>query len=207
MTWSGRKPNFSHTFDVDDFPRVGRLARLVESHAIGNQLHIVLVRRDHVALEVFPFRPLHQSADDVVGLPAGDFQHGDIVGLDDALQIRQLVDHVVGHFLPRRLVFRVPFVPEGRMRRVEGHGDVFGLLLLEDFLQRRDEAVHRAGVHALRVDQRPVDEGEVGAVGDGHAVNDEKAFHACRALFHACRALFHACRALFHACRASMNGE
>ena len=68
-------------------------------------------------------------------------------------------------------------MPRGGRGGVEGDSDVGGVLLFKDEEQRVDEAVERGGVDTLRVADRILDQREVGAVNEGHAVEQEKAFH------------------------------
>ncbi len=60
---------------------------------------------------------------------------------------------------------------------IEGDADVGGVLLFQDGEKRVDEAVEGGGVDAFGVPDRGLDEGEVGAVNEGHAVEQEKAVH------------------------------
>jgi hypothetical protein len=52
-----------------------------------------------------------------------------------------------------------------------------GLLLFQDGEQGVDEAVERGGVDAFGVPDGIMDKGEMGAVNQSHAIEQEKTFH------------------------------
>ena len=58
---------------------------------------------------------------------------------------------------------------------VPGDGKVGGLLVLDDGEEGIGEAEEGGGVDALGVDDGVADEGEVGAVDEGHAVEEKEA--------------------------------
>ena len=84
-------PEFADLRLVEDLGGVALTSRLIDQGRIGHELGEILVGRDHVGDEVaLSFGAFRKSADDVIGLPAGTFDHGDVEGLDEALHMREL---------------------------------------------------------------------------------------------------------------------
>ena len=76
-----------------------------------------------------------ERADDIDGLVALDLKDGDAVGLEDALDVGHGDENALGGLLAVGLVGLVALVAEGlAARRVKAHGDVAGLLTLEQVL-------------------------------------------------------------------------
>ncbi len=84
-------PEFADLRLVEDLGRVTLTSGLIDQGRVGYELGEILVGRDHVGDEVARgFGAFRKSADDVVGLPAGAFDHGDVESLDEALHMREL---------------------------------------------------------------------------------------------------------------------
>ena len=101
-----------------------------------------------------------QCADDVVGLVAFHAVDGDVEGFDEPNYIRYGFAEVVGHFLAVGFVFAVFFLALCGAGHVESHADVGGFLVLQDFVERVEEAHHRRCVQALRGHPRVLVHGE-----------------------------------------------
>ena len=86
----------------------------------------------------------------------------------------------LGHLVALRLVGGEFDVARSGCGGVEGDADVGGVFLFEDGEQGVDEAVERGGVDAFRVADRRLDQREMGAIDQGHAVEQEKAVHGGR---------------------------
>ena len=157
------------------FVGVALAARFVHQHLVGDQLAEVLVRGHHVGGVPVLLGMPRQGADHVVRLVPVAFQDGDVEALDDAADVGDVRGDVVRHLLPVRLVLRVFQVPLGGLGGVEDHGDVGGLLLLDQVQQGEREAECRAGVEAPAVDPRVLDEAEVRAVDQRVGIEQEEA--------------------------------
>ena len=81
----------------------------------------------------------------------------------------------LGHFIALRLVGGETDVSRRGCRGIEGHSQMRRIFLFENRQQRVDESVKRRGVDALGVADRRLDQREVGAVNERHAVEQEQA--------------------------------
>ena len=158
---------------------VGFLAGVHHRDPLAHQLQQVLVRREDETGALLVPAAAGQGGDQVVGLEAVAAQAGHAERGQDLLDHRHLGVQVIGGGPPVGLVLLVLLVAEGRGARVQHHGQVLRLLQPEQLEQGAEEAVDRRGVPALRVVQRPADEGEVGAVDQVVPVHQvERRFHA-----------------------------
>lgn len=170
-------PDFRELGQADDFV-VGALAPgFPHVSGGGNELREILVRSDHVGLEAVRLRAFHESPDDIVRLEAVDFQHGNAEGAAEVLDVRDGGGEFLRHLVALGLVGRVFDVAGRGCGGVESHADVRGELLFEDGKEGVDEAVEGGGVDAFGVADGILDKGKVCPVDQGHAVEEEEAFH------------------------------
>jgi hypothetical protein len=96
-------------------------------------LEHILVAGDNNDIVPSPFRLDGQSADQVVGFVSSLPDHGDVQGLDDAMDEGDLCAHAVGHGRALGLVGLVGFVPQRRPCLVKDHCQAVRLVLSDDF--------------------------------------------------------------------------
>ena len=123
----------------------------------------------------------HERRDRVVRLEALALVDRDAQRLDDLADLRDLLPHVVRHPRPGALVLGVALVAEGRLGEVEGDRDPVRLRVLDRAQHDVREAEHGGHELALRGGEGLLDEGEVPAVDEPVAVEQEEAFHRLRA--------------------------
>ena len=154
-----------------------RLEDVVELRRLTYELHEVLVTGDEHDLGASGLCLASQGPEDVISLEPGDLEDRDAVGAHHLAHVVELADEVLGHLLAGGLVLGELLVTEGRAGRVEGDGDLFGGLGLEDPTQGHREAIGRAGRAALGVREAGAEHREVGPVGEGCAIEEEDAGH------------------------------
>ena len=94
-----------------------------------------------------------ERADDVVGLIALDLVDGDLIGLEDALDVGDGGKDALGRLLAVGFVGLVALVAEGAAAgRIKAHGDVRRIFPLEQVLQGVDKAEHGRRVNTGRGD-------------------------------------------------------
>ena len=94
--------------------------------------------------------PLHlcllgECGEDVVGLPAGQVEHGDVERGEHLTHQPHLLAQDVGRRLPLGLVGRVGHMAERRFGAIERHQHRVGLLVLDHVDEHRGEPEHRVG--------------------------------------------------------------
>jgi len=149
-------------------------ADVEEFDVVADELHEVLVAGDDVALPAFGLGLPGDRAYQVVGLVARALDGRDAEALGHLVNQRQLLGHLVGHLLARGLVVGELLVAKRRLRAVEDHRDALRRLLLQQAQEARRVAVNGAGVLALGVVEGVADEREIGAIGEGRAINEEE---------------------------------
>ncbi len=139
---------------------------------LGEQLAEVFVRRDDHHIGTVGLRLAGEAPDDIVGLDARRFEDGQVEGVDDLLDPRQVEAQIVRHGRTVGLVVGVHLAPErlAVAARVEDDGEVLHPVVVDELEERVGEAERRARVLALAVDERAGDEDEVAAVGERHRV-------------------------------------
>ena len=173
----GRDAEFLHDpLFFHDLRVPAGLSGLVHLDHGGNQLHEILVSRHHHRHDPLFLGAPRKRADDIVRFETGKFEKGSVERADHLFQFFHLCGHVFRHLLPGGFVGGEELVAERRLLRVEHDRDVIRLLVVEDLHERGDEAVDRARILPLAVDQRAGDEREVGPVGERHAVEEEEPF-------------------------------
>ena len=91
--------------------------------------------------------------------------------------MRNRCGKLFGHLIALRLVSRKTEVSRCRCRGIEGDTDVGWTFLFQNGEQRIDKSVKRGGIDAFGITNGILDEGEMRPVNQGHAVEQEKAFH------------------------------
>ena len=171
----GHTPDFRQLGQADHRMLVALAAGLPHEGVRRKQLGKILVGRDHERLKALGLRTLDQCPDDVVGLKAVDFQHRNVKCAAEVFHMRNRGSEFLGHFIALRLVGGETDVSRRWCRGIEGHSQMRRIFLFENRQQRVDESVKRRGVDALGVADRRLDQREVGAVNERHAVEQEQA--------------------------------
>ena len=143
----------------------------------ADELPVVLVRGDHVHVQLVGRELRGGRAQDVIGLETLDAQDGDVHILD---QLRQGLQGVYDQLRGRgtgAFVGGIHFVAERASRRVEGHRDVRGLLPFDEFQQVFGESVQDRHVSPLGVDHRPAEECVVHPENQRMPVNQVQCIH------------------------------
>jgi hypothetical protein len=173
-------PDFREFFEADDFVVIALAAGFPHEGLVGDELGEVLVRGDHEGLEAGAFRAFDERADDVIRFEAVDLENRDVEGAAERFDMRDGGGEFLRHFIALRLVGRVFDVARSRRGGVEGDADMGGIFLFENGEQRIDEPVKRGGVDSFRVPNGGLDQREMGAIDEGHAIEQEKAVHGGR---------------------------
>lgn len=173
----GDAPDFWELCEADDFMIGAFAAGLPHVGGGGDELGEVFVRGDHVGLEAVWLGAFDEGADEVVCLEAVDLEDGDGEGAAEGFYVGDGGGEFFGHFVALGFVGGVFDVARGGRGGVEGDAEVGGFFFFEDGEEGVDEAVEGGGVDAFGVADGVVNEGEVGAVDQGHAVEEEEAFH------------------------------
>jgi len=115
-----------------------------DAHARADELEEILVTGDDHDLEVGPLEGAgDEGGEDVVGLEARDLDHRDPERLEQALDVGELPNEVVGHRRAGRLVLGGERVPERGPGGVPGDREVVGLLLAAELPEHRAKDQHR----------------------------------------------------------------
>ncbi len=175
--WLRNAPDFREFIEPDDFVFTSFAARLPHVGGGGNELGEVFVRRDHVGLEAVGFGAFDKCTDQVVRLEAVDFQDGDGEGAAEGFDVGDGGGEFLRHCVALGFVGGVFDVARGGRGRIEGDAEVRGVFLFQDGEEGVDEAVEGGGVDAFGVPDGIVDEREMRPVDQGHAVEEEEAFH------------------------------
>ena len=115
-----------------------------------DELRHVLVAGGDQRLDIRALGRVRQRGDDVVRLDAFDHQQRPAMRAHQRVQRLDLAREILGHRRPVRLVLRIPVVAKRLARRVEHHGEVVGRRVVDELLQHRQHAAHRAGGLAAR---------------------------------------------------------
>ena len=132
---------------------------------LGDQLEGVLVAGDDDGVPPGGGVPGGDGADEIVGLPPVQLVPGDVHGVQNVLDHRQLGGQLVGHALALGLVPLVGQMAEGGGLPVKGDAQGVGLLLVRQLEQDVEEPVHRVGGQPvlggeqLDAVERPVEDG------------------------------------------------
>src|SRR5579883_1722982 len=116
-TWEGFTPKYASTlagsYHSSSFMGLSMKTRSLTSWSMSLSLETI-TRGD--------------GADDVVGLIAGEFEHRDAHGVEEAADVRDLFGEILRHFRTVGFVVSEAFRAEGRSGAFEDGGDVFGLV-------------------------------------------------------------------------------
>ena len=163
--------------------RFAEFGRFVEQNLVRNELSEVFVRGHHIGCKTLLFSLFRQRPDHIVGFVAFHAVNRDVESLDEPYYIRYGLAEVVGHLLAVGLVFAVFGLPLRSASHVEGHADVGGFLILENLVERVQEAHHCRGVEAFRGHPRVLVHGEESPVNQGVSIQKEEfffcGFHLC----------------------------
>jgi hypothetical protein len=163
--------------------RVGDAAaeRHHQPGVLADQLEHVEVAGEDRRVEAQALGLPDERGDGVVGLEPLLLILRDVQGPDDLAHLGDLLAHVVGHARSGRLVLRVAVVPERAGRQVERHRHPVGLHVLDRPQHDVGEPEHGRDELALGRRQGLLDEGEIAAVDEPVAVEQQEAFHRLRA--------------------------
>ncbi len=165
LTRRGNAIALAHLLGAADLEALTFDGRAVHEHAVGDELAVVLVGRHHVCGEPFFAGASRECAYHIVGLISLDLYHRYSVGLEDILDVWYGQSDVFGLFVASGLVFGVLLMAESMaVGRIEAHGDISGILLLEEVVESIYKAENRRGVEAGRCHSRRAQQGIVGTV-------------------------------------------
>ena len=174
-------------FDVPLGANGGRVEKFVVSPlsawfphggGVGDELGEIFIWRDHVGVNTaLLIGAVSEGADDVVGLVARDFEHGDTHGFAKAFDVGDGNGELLGHGFALGFVGWVDFVPRCGFFGIKGNTDVGGIVVIDDIEERVGKSHDRRGIHALGGEDGIAEEGEVGTVNKSHAVEEEKLMH------------------------------
>ena len=145
-------------------------AGVVDADSRGDELEHVFVRGDDDDLEAFRRRLCRKGSDDVVGLVAGQLEHGDPIGIQNPADVGDLRGQVRGHRDAVGFVIAVGLVAHGLLRPVPGDREQIRGVLPQHLSQHRHEPVD--GVGGLAERRREALDRVVGAVDVGHRVHE-----------------------------------
>ena len=152
----------------------GALSGAKHANASADELHHVFIAGDDVNIEIAFCGLARKAPDHVIGLVARAFDHGQAHGVTQAPHQRNLHGKIVGHGRTVGLVFGEKLVAERRTRRIEHHGYVIGLPLLEYFAEHvRKQVWHfRGDAVALQ----PFHGREKRTEDEAHGIDEEEFF-------------------------------
>ena len=110
----------------------------------------------------------------IVGLKSGHLYHGDVISLDDALDVGHSELNILGSLVAVGLIFLVSLMAEGSARRVETHSQVGGTLLLEHILQGVDKSEDCRRVEPSCRESRVAHQGIIGTENERISVEKKK---------------------------------
>ena len=117
-------PFLAHLVRTHSGPVALAYGRTQHGDALGDELPVVLVGRDHDGLNALFVSLMSQGADDVVGFVSGHFQDGDAIGLQNLLDDGHRKGDGFRRLFALRLIAGKGFVAEGSAMRIEGDADV-----------------------------------------------------------------------------------
>ena len=174
---------FAHFLWSPNLSRLAELGRLVEQNFVRNELSEVFVGGHHIGCKSLLFSLFRQSSNHIVGFVAFHAVNRNVESLDEPYYIRYGLAEVVGHLFAVGLVFAVFGLPLRGAGHVEGHANVGGFLVLQDFIKRVQKAHHRRGVEAFRGHPRVLVHGEERPVNQCVGIQKEEfflcGFHLC----------------------------
>ena len=154
----GDAPFFAEGGAVHQFVVGPALAGLQLESVWADKLAVVLVGRYHVHVQAVRCELRGGRAQDVIGLEALDHEDGNVHALHQLREGLQGLDDQLGGRGARAFIGGIHLVAERASRRVEGHGDVRGLLPFDEFQQVFGESEEDGHVRPLGIDHRPSQE-------------------------------------------------
>ena len=167
-------PFLQHLGHAHGFEVVPGVPGFADVGLLGDELRVVLVRRDHEGGETRFVGLLRQGPDHVVSLPARDADHRDVEPFDQPEQVGQRGAQVFRHGVPLRLVLGILLVAVSRFGRIEHRGDVGGPVLVQDAEDGVGDGEHHGYVHPRRSHPRVTDQPEMTPIGQRHPVQQEQ---------------------------------
>ena len=153
-------------------------AEAVHLDARGDELGEIFVGGDHNHLvETGILGGMRERADDIVGLEALAGEDGYAESLDHLSHPRERELDVLGHRVAVGLIFGIELMAEGGLLEVEGDADMRGLQMAEQVVEGGGKTQYGRRVEALGVDAGFAVEGVVGAIDDGHTVDEDQFLH------------------------------
>ena len=126
------------------------LFRVENGRFFARELEGVPVAGDEHGLPALALALGGDGAQNVVRLVAGQLQNGQPHSDDQLADNGILGAQLVGHGLAGAFVVGVSLGAQRRRVHIEGHGQLFGLLLLDGLEQHHHKAMHRVGGCAVR---------------------------------------------------------
>ena len=166
-----RYPEFLDDFGTAD---LAILHRVEHDHAIGDELHQILVRGDDGGYGAGLARLAHIGRDQIVGLVTLLLEAGQIEGLHRMPDQGKLRAQIVGRIRPMRFVIGIHFGAERALGKIEHHREVGRLVLRfhvpQQLPQHVAEAEHGIELQAvgLAIDRR---QRVIGAKNVGRAID------------------------------------
>lgn len=111
-----------------------------------------------------------EGADDVICFISRDFEYGNVECLEEAFDVWKGSGYVLRHGITLCLVGRENLVSWSRFLGVEGNTDMSRRLVFYDVQKRIEETEDGGGVAAFAVKDWAADEGKMGAINEGHAI-------------------------------------
>lgn len=161
-----------HSGGIKPFDLGDAFAREQRVDVVGYELQEVLVTGDNHGLHARGVGKARDGADDVIRLVLRQLQHGDAKRMKHLVHQRELLRQFPRRLLPRPFVCLVQPMAKRGLARVERHGDVRGLFVLQQFQQHHRKAVNRVCEVPVRILQRR--QCKKSAVGDAVAVDQDK---------------------------------
>ena len=112
----------------------------VHVHTFGDELAVVLIRRSHQHLKPLLLRQGGYRADHIVRLKTRTLQAGDMHGVEQVFDDGHGTAYILGRLFALRLVGGIRLVTERRTGRIKRHGNVRGIGLLHEIIQRNHKA-------------------------------------------------------------------
>ena len=168
-------PLFQDFFDALNFLVTGA-PRFTDKGAIGDQLTVVLVGRNHVGDKAGFFRLFGERSDHIVRFPSGDSDNGQVERFAQAENIGKRHAEVLRHGLALSLVCGIHLVPVSRLRRVENNADMGGVRVAQNIQQGVCEHEYGGGIQAGGGHAGVADHGKMGPVNQRHSVQQVELF-------------------------------
>ena len=165
---------------VNDFNALALL--FVDLDAVGHQLSVVLVGRDHKDLETLRSSLVRERSDHVISLITSHFEHGNTHRLAQLLDVGHGGVNILGRCRAIGLVGGKNLAAETSTLGVESHAEAVGLLASQDVAQELDKPEHGRGIQTLAVAHRARHKCVVVSENQRISVNQKESFHLSKVL-------------------------